>query len=220
MTSISAFVPFVALKVPRDMPTANIQHALRETLVYFLERTRSAVAELYPTLQAKTSELYLELPECRRMVTVEGVYFVPQQECGVNQRQLRWSPVWEQVPFADDTGHGGWSMDDGDGELTTMWVMPSQTRDRRVCVRYSWTPKRDATCEVPEWVFERYADAIADGALAYLHSNPADESANMRFASTAGAEFQRAINEARGRHLAAQFGPRHLKPTSSNFFKG
>ncbi len=160
MTPISAFVPFVAAKVAKDMPLANIQHAIRETLVFFLEQTRAAVAELYLDLHCHEDELLVDLPQCRRLVGVEGVYLVPSSQCGPTHGQVRWRPTWEKFPFANNEGENGWSVDDGDGDLTTLWLLPASQKERRVCVRYSWTPKRDATCEVPDWVFERFADAI------------------------------------------------------------
>ena len=218
MTALSAFVPFVALKVARDMPAENIQHALREVIIYFMEQTHAAVAEVFTTLMYADYEAFLNLPECRRMVAVEGVYLVPGS-CQDDRRQTRWNPEWEEIPFASYKGQPGWSIDDGDGAETTLWVTPFERRERRLCVRYSWAPKRDAVCDVPDWLFERHAAAIADGAMSYLHNNPADDAGSTRFAVLASRAFTAAIDDMK-RNRAALHGPRHMPISSARFFGG
>lgn len=219
MRTIADFVPFVAVKVDKNMPTPNIQHALRETLVTFLEMSRAAVSEVYPTQRAKDTEVLLEIPECRRLVGIEGVYLAPQGACGPASGQLRWDPTWEQIPMAEEYGMG-WAMDDSAGFLEVLWITPAMPHDRRLCIRHSWTMKRDATCEVPDWIFERYADAISDGALAYLHFNPADDTASQRAAVTFSRAFQLAVDDARARRIATKFGPRQLRMSTGSFFRG
>ncbi|MEY4909020.1 MAG: hypothetical protein RL260_2738 [Pseudomonadota bacterium] len=210
MTTIAEFVPFVAVKVAKDMPTQNIQHAIRETLVFFLEQTRAAIDETYVLANCNEAELLVPVPPCHRLVGIDGVYEVPKQ-LGLTG-QIRWRPDWTVVPFGD------WHLDEADGNLTTLWVAP-QVHARRFAIRYSWTPKRSATCEVPEWVFERFVDAIADGALAYLHSNAADEGASDRFAAMSAKGFKMAIDEVK-RRKAAQYGPREMTVSSRHFFRG
>lgn len=218
MTSIADFVPFVAVKVARDMPTENIQHALREVIIYFLEQTHAATAETFTRVDSADYEAFLDLPECRRMVAVEGVFLVPEH-CGDDRRQMRWRPDWEEIPFSSYKGQPGWSIDDGDGARTTLWIAPLERRTRRLCVRYSWAPKRDAACEVPDWLFERHASAIADGALSYLHNNAADETGSPRFAALMSRAFSTAIDDQK-RDRAMQHGPRQMLITSARFFGG
>lgn len=211
MSTIADFVPFVEIKVPHA-PTPNIQHAVRETLVSFMRMSRAAVDEIYVDVPCNEREVIVEPRGCQRLVQVEHVFVDPTCRSGT-----RWNPDWDEMPDGE-RGAGGWWIDDVGGPNATLWLPYSQTRAQRLCIRYSWAIKRD-NCEVPEWVYEDYADVIANGAITYLHMNPTDEDANLPFAERLSGVFMNGVAEAR-RRKEGQYRHRKVRMSNPSFFRG
>jgi hypothetical protein len=180
----------------------------------FLKLTNGA-RDTFIVNQDCDEELYVDIAPCRRMVEVLGIYRVPTQ-CGDNARL--WSPRWERVVDQDCCGQHVWQHDMADGDGLTI-MLPPELRRMRLAVRYTWTTSRSGGCEAPAWVFEDYAGAIADGALAYLHVNPADSTAVAGFGDRSRALFAAAVSEVRVRN-ATNRGKLNYVPTSKAHFYG
>jgi hypothetical protein len=186
MKTISDFIPWVEFEA-QEAPVANMQHAIREALIYFMRESGAVVEELFVTLPAGQDDLALAVPECHRIVGIDSVWTAPR--C----TDTRWSPEWTRVLADDGVGHG-YMLDDTGGPLSMMWVFPRSNKPRKLCVKYRWAIGRDA-CEVPDWIYHDYAKAIASGALAYLHRNPLDPSMSTQFTSVVGTEFDSVIRQ-------------------------
>lgn len=186
MKTVSDFLPWVELEA-QDTPAANMQHAIREALIYFMRESGAAVEEMFLDLPANRDDLAIPTEECRRLVGIDSVWVAPK--CS----DTRWSPEWERLPAMDGKGYG-YALDDAGGPLSMMWVFPRSNKPRRLCVKYRWAIGRDA-CEVPDWIYQDYAKAIAAGALAYLHRNPQDPSMSTPFTSVVGAEFEMTVRQ-------------------------
>ena len=207
-------IDFVAPSISRDIPTANVQHALRETTIDFLTRTQVATDGEYLTLRCGRSDLLLEPKGCRRIVTIIGVYEQPGcRGAGI------WDRSWHEHPRAD-AGMPGWYMDPDDAGLQTVFV-PSLNRERTFYIRYSWTLPRDSACELPGWLYERFADVIADGAVASLlqvsvEGDKVERSARRQQAMQS---YEQAISRERNRKAAIEHG-NYIAPGTRHFFGG
>jgi hypothetical protein len=211
MITVADFAPFVEIKAP-SAPTANVHHAIREVIVTFMRLSRAAVDEVYIDVPCGEREVIVQPKGCQRLVQMEHIFRDPS--CRQNSR---WNPDWEELPHSDRT-EGGWWIDDVGGPNATLWLANSESKAQRLCVRYSWSIKRD-NCEVPEWIYEDHADTIADGALVYLHMNPADENASRPFASAMAPVFMEGVYNAR-RRKEAQYRRRQRGVANADFFRG
>lgn len=211
MITVADFAPFVEIKA-HHVPTANVHHAIRESIVTFMRESRAAVDEVYIHVPCGEREVIVEPPHCRRLVQVEHIFRDPS--CSKN---ARWNPDWDELHHSERT-EGGWWIDDVGGPTATVWLAQADTRAQRLCVRYSWSIKRD-NCEVPEWLYEDYANVIADGALTYLHLNPVDEDASNSFGAAMSTVYADGINTAR-RRKEGQYRNRQLKMSNGSFFRG
>lgn len=211
MSTVADFAPFVEIKAPHA-PTPNIQHAIRETLVLFMRKSRAAVDEVYIDVPCREREIIVTPKGCQRLVQIEHVFVDPSCRPG-----SRWDPDWEEMVDSERT-QGGWWIDDVGGPNATLWLPQASYKEQRLCIRYSWSIKRD-NCEVPEWVYEDYANVIADGAITFLHQNPSDEQASVPFGSAMSQVFMDGVAEAR-RRKEGQYRHRKLRMSNSSFFKG
>lgn len=214
MTTFADLVGFVTSSIHRDIPVANVQHALRETTIDFLTRSQVATDGEYITLRCGQHDMLLEPKGCRRVVSVIGIYEQPScRGAGM------WDRSWHELPAAED-GFAGWYLDPDDGARQTI-LMPSLNKERRLYVRYAWTLPRDSACTIPDWLYERFADSIADGAVAMLLHNPIEGDKVDRTArrQQAAASYEMAINRARNAKAAQEHGP-YFKPGTRHFFGG
>ncbi len=222
MASVADFAPFVEIKV-RHAPTPNIHHAVRESLIAFMRMSRAAVDEVYVDVPRGETEIVVEPRGCQRLLQVEGVYEDPYCQQGG-----RWTPEWERIAQEGAYGRGfaggattrgsGWSLDDVGGPNATMWLYPKASKPRRLCIRYSWSIKRD-DCTVPEWIYEDYADVIADGAIALLHLNPTDEDVSVSFGNAMSQAFLDGVAAAR-RRKEGGYRQSAVSMVNTGFFRG
>lgn len=226
MTPVDAFTPWVEHRVAVDTPRANVQHSIREALTVFLRESRAAVDTAYVTQEACDAEVFIPVPPCRRLVGVEEIFQEPQNG-GAPGRGV-WTPRWPRLGQEETTAPHGyaalvnehlWRHDMADGDRTTVWVA-APGKPRRLAVRYTWTlPRAGLQCEVPDWLFEDHADAIAAGALELMHRNPADIEATGPFGSLQDTLFRHAIHNARRRKMAA-YGAGTFSTGAAHFFGG
>ena len=211
MKSIAAFVPFVEIHA-RTEATENIQHAVREALILFMRESRAAVGEMYMTAECRQEDLAFDVPSCQRIVSIIGVYEAPTCQDAV------WTPHWRELPPTTPGAHHGWWTDETDGGNETLWLGSPYTRKTNLAVRYTWSIKRD-DCMVPDWIYEDYADVIAAGALASIHSNPFVDQASPKLAASMQAAMALGIARARNRRVA-QMRPGPRRAGVSNFWGG
>jgi hypothetical protein len=198
--TIADFVPFVELEA-QGAAQPNIQHAVREAVIYFMRNTRAAVGEMFIDMSACQEDAALLTDECHRLVWVESVWLAP--DCNKH----RWTPDWERIAATTLDQRlfhmmPGYWVDDVGGPQTTLWLRTRRDKaPRTICVRYNWAIGRDA-CEVPSWIYDDYADVITNGALAYLHRNPDDASMSKPFVAVVGTPFYDAVERLRNRKKA------------------
>jgi hypothetical protein len=197
MRTVADFVPFVAFKARLDAPE-NIQHAVRETISLFMRESRAAINEVFIPVYATgckgAVDVLLETPPCERLVQIESVS-IPSSKCAID----RWTPEWKVLPAVppEELYSQGYWVDDVLIPQSTLWLSRS-VKTKVVHVKYSWAIGRD-NCAVPDWLYEDYADVIAQGALAYLHDNPSDDGSATNFASRSGSQFMIAAMRLRER---------------------
>ena len=211
MTTVADFAPWVEIKVPHA-PTPNVHHAIRESLIAFMRMSRAAVDEVYVDVPCGERELIVEPKGCQHLVQIERIFVDPHCRPGG-----RWNPDWDEL-HSSDMRQGGWWIDDVGGPNKTVWLANSEPKQMRLCVRYSWSVKRD-DCAVPEWIYEDHVDTIANGAINYLHANPTDENATVSFAAAMSGEFLEGVAAAR-RRKEGQYRSRKMSVVNTGFFRG
>jgi hypothetical protein len=210
--TVADFVPFVEIRAP-FAPDVNVQHAVRETVIEFMRMTRAAVDEVYTDVPCHETEIVVDMQQCRQLVQVERVYQAPPM-CGPSGR---WDRTWQVLPDSEVHQYGWW-VDDVGGPNATLWLGTPFPAKQRLCIRYSWAIERDA-CAIPMWVYQDYADIIAAGAAAYLHTNANVDGASVSFGARMREEFVRGVVTAKTRKVS-QYRTRRLKMGNSTFFWG
>lgn len=158
-------IPYAA-----SAPAVVLQDAARQAVVSFMRTTRIAVDEHYFTGQDKVSDYILDIPECRKLVQVERLYYGPSQcgDDGVIDDQ------WVPIAGCVERCSSGWWMDEASMDVPVIFINPPPNREQRYAIRYSWTIGRD-DCSIPAFIYEDWADAITWGALSRILMMPNQE---------------------------------------------
>lgn len=199
--SVSDFEDFV-VSYAQDAPSVVLQHAIRETVVKFMRETRVATDTYCINAQCGVTDYVVEMPDCSKLVAIENV----EPDGGVwgGFRQFRNLPN----PWA-------WNKDD---RFPVVIFGFSPREDAVFHVTYSWTINRDG-CDVPDFIYEEWMDAIKFGAAAELLAMPNQEWTNPQLAHMFADKYreERAAAKARKWHNYTQgpismFAPSFLDP--------
>lgn len=159
MRSVSEFEPFVLAYVPY-VPSEIVQHSIRETIVEFMRETRIATASLSVTTQEKVPDYMLEVPDCRRIVKVKSVSMSPVKCSG----QEHWNAL--------DSSEYKVELRLGEHPIIVLDNPPKNPH--KLSVEYVWTIGRD-DCDIPDFIYEDYMQAIVAGTLVRLGMLPGNE---------------------------------------------
>lgn len=160
--NISKLEDLVVLHVP-DAGPAVLQHALRQAVLRFARESEVLTDFACLQTQCGVPEYVVPVPDCRKLVAITAV------EVATGGFGL-----WHDSPdpFSGDT----WSVD-AYHPVVVLRQTPARDGDR-ISIRYTWAPARE-DCDVPEEIYERWAEAIKHAALADLFSMPKQEWAHL-----------------------------------------
>lgn len=159
MRTVEDFQPFVLAYAP-FIQEEYVQHAIRETIVAFMRESRIAKDHLTIETQEKVPDYMLEMPDCRRLVKVADVYMSPQHCSG----RLNWTKL--------ETGEfGQYEVDLRHGDHPMIVIKDPPKKPHFVRIEYYWTINRDG-CDIPEYIYEDYMEAIVAGSLLRLAQLP------------------------------------------------
>lgn len=163
MKTIGDFEDLIVLHVP-DAPSAVMQHVLRHAITRFMRESQIFTDFMCLESQCGVPEYPLELPECRRLVGVEAVEVGKDADVSLSEIRPNAGKGWE------------WYMDSMYPVVVLLY--PPKKDGEKIHVMYSWTIARD-DCEVPDELYEIWAEAIKCAALADLFAMPSQEWSNL-----------------------------------------
>lgn len=159
MKTVEDFVPFVVAYAPY-LPQEIIQHAIRESIVEFLRETKVANDKMELETQEKVPDYIMEVPDCRRIIKVNTVEWTRAHCSGRENWQLLRNG--EELDYVIELRRG---------EHPIIVFADPPKNPHRVRIDYSWTIGRD-DCDIPDFVYEDYMQAIVAGALLRMASLP------------------------------------------------
>lgn len=180
---ISEFESFI-MPYAADAPSEMLQHVVREAVVRFMRRTRIAVESVEIDLQCGVREYLVETPECEKIVAIERVL----DACAWNSVRADW-------PSGDLPRPYSWRRDHHHPVVELQY---SPKEDDVVRVDYSWTIGRDG-CEIPDFIYEEWEEAIKHGALAELLMMPGQEWTRPQMAQYHEGKYNQLVVEAKSR---------------------
>lgn len=171
--TIADFEDFIFQYAP-DAPTSIIHHAIRTSLVYFMQNTQSVKDFAQFPLVAKTPDYIIDAPECRVVVEVLSV----KVGCSGTIPDATWYELERGVDYEVDLLNDGWPS-------IVLSEAPEENchnpLNQDLSVEYAWSISHD-DCEVPDFIYDRYMQYIIDGALAILYATPGQEWTNLNYA--------------------------------------
>lgn len=171
--TVEDFEDFIFPYAP-DAPSSIIQHAVRESIVRFMQETQVARDFAQFPLVAKTPDYIIDTIECRTIIDVVDVKF----GCPGTIPDDSWNTLQRGVDYEVDLLHDGMPS-------IILKEAPQESCSRPLevdmSVEYSWSISRD-DCEIPDFIYERYMSEIKDGALAELYAIPGQEWTNLQYA--------------------------------------
>lgn len=202
MKHIEDFETFIFPYAP-DVPTSVLQHAIRESIANFMNSTYIAKDFAQFSLEPKTSDYVIPLPECRNILEVVEVALGPSG--GV--KDDTWTILHIGVDYELDI------MSADNPNIILKWV-PDETCHSKlkqdIHIEYSWSVKRDE-CDVPDFIYERFMPQITDGALAILYSIPSQEFTNLQYAAALRANLDVQYRRIKGQYRRRDAGPLKMR---------
>lgn len=178
---VSELEPFIVMHAP-DAPSDILQHVIREATVRFMRRTRVAVDEAVLHTQCGVQDYRIEMPDCRELIAVEAV----EPDIGSAY----------SAPFPGQGMHGWDWMKDGRHPVIYLGASPKDGDCLQV--QYSWTIGRD-DCDIPDFIYEEWEEAIKHGALSELLLMPNQEWTRPNIAERHAEQFMWLVADAKAR---------------------
>ncbi len=161
MANIADFEPFV-LQYAQYVPSEILQHNIRESVNAFMRETKIARDYLEFDTQEKVHDYILEVGDCRRLLKVHKVEIAEVHRSGREH--------WSELRAGDE---GDYTVELRMGNYPIIVFREEYKKPRKVKVYYSWSIARD-DCDVPDYIYEDFMDAIVSGTLtrlAYIPNN-------------------------------------------------
>lgn len=180
------FLPLISPHLP-TCPSATLRSYLAEVAADFFARTylwRDTIDAIY--LAPNQIEYDLDSD-----AVVEDVVAVSYLGQNLDRTDLRLLPA-ERLGETGAPTHF-WVQAD-----TTIRVFPTPVERGRLTVQAVLKPSRTGT-GVENWIFETWADAVIDGAIAKIAMIPGKDWTDVAMAETRRAKYERAITAARVR---------------------
>lgn len=197
---LSKFTPHVLIATydatgDNPIPESVAESFIRNSAISFAEKTGMITQTITVDLQCGLGKYPLELRDCDTIIGVKSATMgdYDTQDCGTS-----WS--WGEVSFRlhDD--------------VLTIHPVPDRDVYEGLEIELVVAPSRDA-CELDAQLYDKWFDAVVNGALAELHMLP-----SRSFSSTTRADYRRRLfNEDVGRAtvrrvLEGTRGPMHMSP--------
>lgn len=197
---ISKFTPHVVVATydesgDNPIPENVAESFIRNSAISFAEKTGILTEKISIDLQCGLSEYPLEVSDCNTIIGVKSAKFGEwsDEDCGFG-----WT--WGGVNFK--------MIDD----LLTIYPAPTQDFSNGLEIEVVVAPNRDA-CELDAQLYDKWFDAVINGALAELHMLP-----SRSFSSTTRGDYRRRLfNEDVGRAtvrrvLEGRREPMYMRP--------
>ena len=192
MTSYSSFTPLV-LPFATDCPEALAEAQLRSAAIEFCQLT-GVVRYDFPTVvvAANQKTATLVLPADHQVENVISAYYddwplltgpddIIARRYGVDWRTVSGTPRFVYEPG---------------GNIVQMVPYPEKAAAKGLSVRASLRPTRTST-SCMDILYERYAEALAAGALARLYAIPGQSFTAPLLVQVRRTEFDRGVSQAR-----------------------
>lgn len=190
MIPLSAFFPRLLPSVI-GCPEPLAQQALLDSAIEFCGRSLAVTTTLDAvTLRAGNGSFEVETPTGTTIAQVLNLWF--------DGREIESSPYTEATYGSTDSGEPRYFYGQDIDEVFNITLLPAPDRTVRsgVIVRAALKPTRSATT-VHNILFERYAPAIVDGAMAILMSIPDQSYSNESKAQIMATRARFGANNAR-----------------------
>lgn len=168
------------------------QQALLDSAIEFCSQSLAVVQPLDPiTVPVGFPTVEIETPTDTQVAQVMSAMFDGQLLEGL--------PSWESATLSapDGTPRAFWGQDIDEVYHLTLLPAPDRLVRNALLVRVALQPTRSAT-QVQDILYDRYADAIISGALAYLYAVPDQPFTNEPKAQMMASRARARTNAARG----------------------
>jgi hypothetical protein len=180
--SFDAFIPYISVVV--DGVPANVAgHMARLATIDFALRSHVVRRTMWAPSQTAVRHYPLEIGDCYTMVSVSSL--------SVNEEQYAARAPAGQV----DIYSGCWFAFEQPCDLY-IGRPACEDRARGLEVNLIVAPGQDS-CTIDQWVYQRYAEPIAAGALARLFRMPSEPWYDLRLAKDYANDFDRMLTLAR-----------------------
>lgn len=180
--SFDAFIPYVSVVVD-GVPANVVGHMVRLSAIEFAMRTHVMRRTMWAPTQDGVRHYPLELGDCYTLTSISSL--------SVNGE--RYAARAPRDEF--DMSSGCWFSFDQPCDLY-LGRPACEDRARGLEVNLIVSPGQDS-CTVDQWVYQRYAEPIAAGALARLLRMPSEPWYDLRLAAQYASEFDRVMVFAR-----------------------
>lgn len=197
---LSKFVPHVTIATydadgNNPIPESVAESFIRNSAISFAEKTGILTQTVNVDLQCGLDHYPLETRDCDTIIGVKSAKMGDwcESDCGTS-----WN--WGSVCFK--------MVDD----MLTIYPVPDRDIEDGLELELVVAPSRD-TCELDSQLYDKWFDAVVNGALAELHALP-----SRPFSSTTRADYRRRLfNEDVGRAtsrrvLEGRREPMHMRP--------
>lgn len=182
MKTVADFYPLVlaASEVASDEHETVVHEAIRASVITFMREAEVARAEMYIKTQCGVEDYPIDPPKCHIVVGVCDLFTGGKGDNPIkNNTWHRLIPGRDYEADVLDTPNKAIFTDRASGD----WL----------CVIYSYTIGRDG-CEIPNFIYEDWADAIVAGAVHRLKVRAGAPAATIELAA-----YEQAIAAARTR---------------------
>jgi hypothetical protein len=189
MTDINVWLKDLLPRTPgvsRTVATREFRLAARE----FFSQSRAWRETLPPVAVVADQAEYTPVPTDptnSELLAVDAVEF--------NGRPL--NKLAGRPPGTDTTGISPWAWFSPEPGAVSVWPTPNQDQADGLRFHISLVPTITATV-LPDWVFQRYYDALLDGTLGRLYAHPAKAYSNLTGAEYHLRRFRTSIQQASG----------------------
>jgi len=199
MAQTSQFLPYIQPNV-QGCPLAILNSALASTLLDFCERS-----QLWTRISEKTSVIpnvprYTFMPEEQAVAVeaslalCEGRPLIQTTLDALNTEEPDWRSKTGRVPtkFFMDTSHS-----------IRLYPEPTELIEDGLQVQISMKPKRDAK-ELPDFLYENWAETIAHGTLARLFAMSGKDWANPQLVGYHSDEYRAGLSRAKTKTIKSR----------------
>lgn len=195
--TLDQFMPFMLVELP-GCPDPLIRQALLRAAEEFCRRT-SAWNEIQEPIQlvAGVRDYDLDVPPGARVCAVLSVHVGSQALAPANAATLqRRVPGWMTAEATEPAFYNLVP----DRDLLSVYPMPSEYASASMTVRAAYAPRFDAG-SLPDFLGQRYLDAITGGAKAILMLMPTKLWSNPALAAYGRKQFDDALVDAMAEEL-------------------